>query len=579
MRFWRINLVLFFLTSFGLLLMAKLFLIQVRDYDYWKALAQGQQIFFAETEGERGGIFLENQTDGFKLIPLAINKDWEFVFVSPREILKEGGDFGGVARELGRILKEDENAISEKIEKGEEEERLHVLIKNKLSEEEVNLLKEAKLPGVHLERESVRYYPQEEFASQVIGFLGGDKNGQYGIEGHFNDILQGKTGVRGGEKSAWGYFFQTGSSSIEKGTDLVLTLDYNIQFMAEQLLKEAKESLDIEGGQIIVGDPRDGKILAMADFPSFDPNHYTKESDLAIFKNSSVQKIFEPGSVFKPITMVAGLDTKKITPQTKYIDEGIVKIGGYKILNYGQRTWGERTMSEVLEKSINTGAVFVERQVGHQTFLNYLEKFGFFEPTGITLQGEVYSSNLNFKKGYEINFATASFGQGIEITPLQLFRAFSALANGGKSTKPYIVKKNIKNGEEILTQPEISQNPIASREAIDQLTAMMVNVVEEGYGKAAKVPGYYVAGKTGTAQVPFTSLGIEKSGYSDKTWQTFIGFAPAFNPKFVILVKLDNPKARTAEYSAAPIFGKLARYIIDLQKIPPDRIEEGVEEK
>lgn len=577
---WRANLILIFLVFFGLVLITKLFFIQIKDYKYWKALAQGQQIFFDEIEGERGGIFLENSEDEVKLIPLAINKKWEFVFVSPQEISNKGGDLQEVAKRLSQILKEEENSILEKIKKGEEEESLYVFLKNKLSPEEVDLLKKENLPGVHLGEETVRYYPQEEFASQVIGFLGGGKKGQYGIEGYFDEVLRGSSGIQGGERSAWGYLIGFNNFPIEKGSDLVLTLDYNIQFMAEKLLKEAKENLDIEGGQIIVGDPRDGKILAMADFPIFNPNQYTKESNLAVFKNSSIQNIFEPGSVFKPITMIAGLDTKKITPQTKYIDEGIIKIGGYTIYNYGQRTWGEQTMSEVLEKSINSGAVFVERQIGHQTFLNYLEKFGFFEPTGITLQGEVYSNNVNFKQGYEINFATASFGQGIEITPLQLFRAIAAIANGGRMVKPYIIKKIIKNGEEIMTQPEVSQNPIVSQEAINQLTAMMVNVVEKGYGKRAKVPGYYIAGKTGTAQIPFGALGIDRSGYSDKTWQTFVGFAPAFNPQFVILVKLDNPKARTAEYSAAPIFGQLAKYIINLWQIPPDQsLEEKVEEK
>lgn len=577
---WRANLILIFLVFFGLVLITKLFFIQIKDYKYWKALAQGQQIFFDEIEGERGGIFLENSEDEVKLIPLAINKKWEFVFVSPQEISNKGGDLQEVAKRLSQILKEEENSILEKIKKGEEEESLYVFLKNKLSPEEVDLLKKENLPGVHLGEETVRYYPQEEFASQVIGFLGGGKKGQYGIEGYFDEVLRGSSGIQGGERSAWGYLIGFNNFPIEKGSDLVLTLDYNIQFMAEKLLKEAKENLDIEGGQIIVGDPRDGKILAMADFPIFNPNQYTKESNLAVFKNSSIQNIFEPGSVFKPITMIAGLDTKKITPQTKYIDEGIIKIGGYTIYNYGQRTWGEQTMSEVLEKSINSGAVFVERQIGHQTFLNYLEKFGFFEPTGITLQGEVYSNNVNFKQGYEINFATASFGQGIEITPLQLFRAIAAIANGGRMVKPYIIKKIIKNGEEIITQPEVSQNPIVSQEAINQLTAMMVNVVEKGYGKRAKVPGYYIAGKTGTAQIPFGALGIDRSGYSDKTWQTFVGFAPAFNPQFVILVKLDNPKARTAEYSAAPIFGQLVKYIINLWQIPPDQsLEEKVEEK
>ena len=218
-------------------------------------------------------------------------------------------------------------------------------------------------------------------------------------------------------------------------------------------------------------------------------------------------------------------------------------------------------MTEVLEKSINTGAVFAEKQLGHQKFLDYIEKFGIFEKTGIGLQGEVSSPNKELKQGHEINFATASFGQGIEMTPLQLARAFSAIANGGKLIQPYIVS----NAEKSDNEKEVIEPAAASK-----LTAMLISVIENGFGKAAKIPGYYIAGKTGTAQVSFSALGIAKSGYSDKTRQSFIGFAPAFNPQFLILVKLDDPATKTAEYSATPIFKDLAKYIIDYYKIPPD---------
>jgi cell division protein FtsI/penicillin-binding protein 2 len=220
-------------------------------------------------------------------------------------------------------------------------------------------------------------------------------------------------------------------------------------------------------------------------------------------------------------------------------------------------------MTEVLEKSINTGAVFAQSQLGETLFLKYIEKFGFFEPTGIDLR-ETYSENQELRKGRKINLATASFGQGITITPIQLAEAYGAIANGGKLVKPYLVERIFEDGKEIQTEPEISQ-PIISSKTVHQLTAMLVNVVENGFGKGAKVPGYYIAGKTGTAQV------AEGGVYSpDKSIQTFAGFFPAFNPKFLILVKLDNPKTRTAEYSAVPIFHDLAEYIIYYYQIPPD---------
>jgi len=561
-KFWRVNLILVFFFLLGMIILGRLFFIQIIQHEYWKALAQGQQKFFSQIEGERGKIFLEDSGSENNLIPLAINKEWEFIYISPQETSGDSENISEITKNLSQILGIDEKLI---LAKSQKSDSLFEMIKNKLSQEEVDLLKKTNLPGVYLGTENIRYYPREEFASQVIGFFGGEKTGQYGIEGYYNEILRGTEGFQVGEKSARGYLIKMIHKTVKKGADVILTLDYNIQFMAEKLLREAKENLDFEKGQIIVGDPSTGKIIAMAEFPNFNPNQYAKETDIEIFQNSTIQKIFEPGSVFKPITMAAGLDTQKITPQTKYYDEGAVKIGGYTIRNFAQKAWGEKTMTEVLERSINTGAVFVEKQTGHQTFLKYVEKFGFFEPTEIDLQGEIFSINSNLKKGYEVNFATASFGQGIEMTPIQLFRAFSVIANGGKIIKPYIVEKIIKDEKEIETLPEASNELVISPQTANQLTAMMVNVVEHGYGKEAKIPGYYIAGKTGTAQIP------EAGVYSlEKTIQTFVGFAPAFNPRFLILIKLDNPKTKTAEYSAAPVFRELAKYIIDLWQIPPD---------
>jgi len=213
-------------------------------------------------------------------------------------------------------------------------------------------------------------------------------------------------------------------------------------------------------------------------------------------------------------------------------------------------------MTEVLEKSINTGAVFAKNQIENSTFLNYIQNFGFFEKTGIDLP-EVFSENRELKNGREVNFATASFGQGIAITPIQLLRAYCAIANGGKLITPYLVENFHK---------EENPRKILSQRTISQLTSMLVSVVENGFGKRAKISGYYIAGKTGTALQPK----FGEKGYSEKTWQTFVGFFPAYNPKIVILVKLDNPKVKTAEYSAVPIFHDLADYIIRLYQIPPD---------
>jgi len=210
---------------------------------------------------------------------------------------------------------------------------------------------------------------------------------------------------------------------LKKGENLILTIDYRVQYQAEKLLEKAKENLDIEGGQIIVADPNSGKIIAFANFPNFDPNSYKDfAKNLEVFKNPGTQNLFEPGSVFKPITMAAALEEGKITPQTTYRDPGEIRIDGWVIRNYGNRVYpGEITMTEVLEKSINTGAVFAKNQIENSTFLNYIQNFGFFEKTGIDLP-EIYSENRELRNGREVNFATASFGQGIAITPIQLLK-------------------------------------------------------------------------------------------------------------------------------------------------------------
>ncbi|MGB2762053.1 MAG: penicillin-binding protein 2 [Minisyncoccales bacterium] len=555
MKFWRINVILFLVLLFGAAVIGRLVYIQILDHDFYKALAQGQQKFFAEIEGERGEIYLQDRKGD--LYPLAVNKDWQMVYVSPSEV-KEKEE---VSQKLAEILGLEQELVLEKLN---QEDTFFQMLKNKLSEEEMSQLKELEIKGVYLKEFLGRYYPQELLASQVVGFLGGQGIGQYGLEGYYDSTLRGEEEFQEGGRNAWIDLFLTSRDEPQKGSDIILTIDYHIQSMAEKLLRDTKESLDIESGQIIVIEPFSGKILAMANLPGFNPNYYFQEQE-EDFQNSAIYWLFEPGSIFKAITISAGLDLGKITPQTTYIDEGLVEISDYTIYNYNKMVWGEKTMTEVLEKSINTGAVFVGEQIGYEDFLKYIEKFGIFQPTGIDLQEESFSQNKELKKGYEINYATASYGQGIELTPIQIARAYCAIINGGKLIKPYVVQK-ISNGNKwIENEPEVNETHIISSSTSSNATAMLVSVVEHGYAKTARVPGYYIGGKTGTAQVP------EKGVYSlDKTWQTFIGFAPAFEPKFLILVKLDNPKTKTAEYSAVPVFQELAKYIIDYYEIPPD---------
>jgi len=539
----------------------RLFILQIKNGDYWQAIAKGQQTFIEESVGQRGDFFLEDKNNNKRTLAQNIKKNILYIISNKIE------DKNKTAELLEDILQQPKDEILLEIEKGE-------TFKKEIDDEQAQEFKKNcnNIKGLYVDEIQTRFYPQNSLAASLIGFVNQAGDGQYGIEGYFNKIIKGTEGFTEQQRSPWGYLSlfskNENLNSPKQGSDLVLTLDYNIQFFCEKKLRQAKEQWDIDAGEIIVIEPTTGKIISLATFPSFDPNKYKEETNLEVFRNASTQKLFEPGSVFKAITMAAALEENLITPETTYVDKGFVNLGGPLIYNYEKRVWGEQTMTNVLEKSINTGAVFVQRELGTKLFLKYLEKFGFFEKTGIDLQAEEFSLNNVLRNGYPRDFASASFGQGIDTTSIQLITAFSAIANGGNLMKPYIVQKIIKdNGEEIEIRPEI-QRRVISEETSDKLTSMLVSVVDNIYARRAQVKGYFIAGKTGTAQIA-----LEQGGYSkDRTMHSFIGYLPSDDPKVLILVKLENPKGASASsYSAAPLFSEIARYIVDLWQIPPER--------
>lgn len=407
-----------------------------------------------------------------------------------------------------------------------------------------------------------RYYPEDALAASVAGFLGfQDKNriGQYGIEEYYEPWLSGQVGFKD-------FLSRVGlKNGSSQGSSLILTLDKNIQFFVEAKLKELAEKWQASGGNIIVQDPKTGAILAMAAYPDFDLNNY-RNYPIEVFTNSNIQKLFEPGSSFKTITMAAALDADALTPETKFFDPGEIQIANYTIRNYDLKSHGYQTMTQVLEKSINLGAIFAMRQMGQDKFLEYIERFRFGKKTDIDLAGEASGNIKNLYTRREINFATASFGQGVAMTPLQLTNAYSAVANGGKLMRPYVVEKIIKpNGESVLVRPEVVSEPI-SPETAKTLTSMLVSVIENGSIKKAKVLGYQIAGKTGTAQEP-----NPQGGYSEFLIHNLVGFGPAEDPRWTILVKLDRPKGvETAAVSLADTFGDIARFLINYYGIPPN---------
>lgn len=545
------------------IIFGRLFYIQIINGKFYRSQALGQQAGFEEIKGNRGEVFFENskeshgETGSGEIKSLAINNDTWQIFAIPNKI----PDKEVFADTLSKNIKETKEYILSKLEESDS----YVIIEKGLPADAITPLKKLNLAGLFWEDVTGRYYPQETLASQVIGFMGGAGSGQYGIEGYYEDVLQGKEGIKEVKSGLNLIGSSTGQDNLD-GSDLYLTIDYNIQFQAEALLAQAEKDISIDSGQIIVMKPDTGRILAMANFPAFNPNSYYQEKNLDIFQNVVLQKVYEPGSVFKPFTMAMALNEGAVTPDTTFVDTGSVTIGRDTVYNFNHEKYGKKDMSGILEKSINTGAVFLEKSISHETFLNYLDKFGFNEKTGIDLQGEVYAKNENLKTGSDFGFATASFGQGINMTPIQLVSAFSIFANGGKMVKPYIVEKIVNADGETVTKPEVS-SPVISVKTATEVTKMMINVVERGFGDGARIKGYYLAGKTGTAEVPFKD---KKGYYPDRTIQSFIGFGPALNPQFLILVKLDHPNVPKSALSAVPIFKKLAQFIINYWQIPPD---------
>jgi cell division protein FtsI/penicillin-binding protein 2 len=355
------------------------------------------------------------------------------------------------------------------------------------------------------------------------------------------------------------------------GKDLVLTIDRGVQWIVEEELRSGIAKYGAKGGSIIVLEPQTGAVLGMANWPDYNPNQRSAAAtDFNRFTNVAVSAIYEPGSVFKIVTMAAGLDTGVITPTTVMTDSGYIIVGERSIYNSDRRANGQVNMTEALARSLNVITAQVADQVGRDDFYRYVRRFGFGDRTGIDLADEV--PGLLKTPGSEdwslSELGTNSFGQGLAVTPLQMVNATAAIANGGKLMRPYVVQARL-DGEQVLyAQPEVLTQAIGPETARD-LTEMMVETVDTG-NSAARVPGYRIAGKSGTAQIP-TLAGYLK----DATIVTFVGFAPADAPEFVLLVKLDQPDpaiSTWAAYTAAPVFSQVSRRLFDYLSIAPDEI-------
>ncbi len=561
----RIFLLLVGITLCIFFIIFRMFNLQVVQHSYWSALASDQHKFEQEILPGRGEIFLSNSTG--EPVLAATNLTKSIVYAVPKDITNSGDTAIKLSAALGMPVAE----ILEKISGNGN----YVAIKKQVDDETVKTVKEMKLVGIGIEPQTVRYYPEGNLASHVLGFLGfrgTQRVGQYGIEGNFEQRLAGSNGVMGLESDQAGRWITIASRNFvpaQDGDNIFLTIDNAVQYKAQEVLKKAVEDNLAERGSVIVMNPKTGAIMAMANYPDFDPNEYSKVPDISYYANNALSADYEPGSVFKPITMAAAINEGKVTPDSTYEDTGVVEMDDFKIRNSDGKSNGVQTMTQVLEKSLNTGMVYVEQQMGHKTFRDYVYDFGFGKKTGIELPNEVFGNLDNLEKKGNIFFATASYGQGLTVTPLQMVTAYTALANGGKLMKPYIIDKIVRdNGTEEKTEPEKVRQVIDSKTAA-QVSSMLVNVVENGHGKRAAVPGYYIAGKTGTAQVAYK----DRVGYDPtKNIGSFVGFGPVDNPRFLMLVRIDHPKNVTfAESTAAPAFGEIASFILNYLQVPPSR--------
>lgn len=561
----RITVVFGMFCFFGSVLLWKLYGIQVRDHEHWNELARDQRLSTINMKAERGNIFLHDH-DG--LYPLAVNREYMMAYVVPRLV----DDTALVARQLSQALAVDEEIILRKLS---DQNDPFEIIKRRLNDEEVTRVQDLKLRGVALLGEKYRYYPAGSLASHVVGFTSlGERGGAggYGIEAAFDGELRGaSTHAKEEERDAGGRWISLSSARDdmpEQGDVLTLTLDRVIQHETEKTVQATLEKHTADAVTAIVMEPETGKILAMANAPDFDPNNYAQAENFSIFLNPAVSAEYEPGSIMKPITMAIGIDEKKISSATEYVDTGSVTESGKTIRNSQEKVYGRSTMTQVLEDSINTGMVFVERSIGHQIFADRLKRFGFGEKTGVRLPAEA-SGNLhnlnNMRIG--IQFFTAAYGQGITATPIQMVAAYSALANGGILMRPQIVESiRHANGSVETIRPEEVRR-VLSKETSVVIGQMLRSVVVNGHGKRADVPGYAVVGKTGTAQVART----DGRGYEEgKSIGSFVGYAPREHPRFVVLIKIDNPKdVQWAESSAAPAFGQLMQFLLEYARIEP----------
>lgn len=561
---WRARIIAILALCFAFILVGRLYNVQIMQGDMYREKAESQYIRSANQVFERGNIYFL-QKDGGRY-SAAVVKSGFILAINPRFIKDPQGTWAKI-NSIVKISKEDFLAKAKKDDSYEE-------IQKRIDQETGEALIALKLPGVVVARDKWRVYPGGKTGANVLGFVGYKGNelvGRYGLERFYEDTLKRKS------DTLYVNFFAEVFSNLkdvtqDKGNlegDIVSTIEPNVQLYLEQQLKEFDGiwKPDLVGG--IIMDPNTGEIRALGVYPSFDPNAYGSVKDISRFGNPLVESVYEMGSIIKPITMAAGIDAGAVTAATTYDDKGVLKLDGQTITNFDKKSRGVVDMQTVLSKSLNTGVSFVVGKMGKQKFADYFRSFGFAEPTNIDLPGERKNLIENLKSPRDVEYATASFGQGVALTPISVARALSVLANGGKLIEPHVIKSidyRIGIKKEIKTKV-VRQviKPETSKEITRMLTVVVDTALRDG---KVKLEHYKVAAKTGTAQMSKPTGGY----YEDRYLHSFFGYFPSTNPQYLIFLYTLYPKgANYASETLTPTFMNLTKQMISYYNIPPDR--------
>jgi len=495
---------------------------------------------------------------------LATNLGVESVFVVPQEVR----DRKYTSRVLAATLNQSYNRIYKEVSS----KKKFAWIKRKAPVNEITHLKKSALSGVGFRPEQKRFYPKRELAANIIGFVGTDDLGLAGIEYAYQDKLKGIVYTQTLEQDEEGKNFQPLNNlprSSIGNYDLMLTIDEVMQFTTEHLLKKQVEKYKADSGMAVVMDPNSGEIYAMANIPQFNPNSFNKFTP-SLRKNNAVVSSYEPGSIFKPIVAAAALDQGISQPEEKFFCEnGIYKVGGKKIREASSHKFGMLSMQEIIAKSSNIGAIKIAQKLGKDSFYEYIRKFGFGEKSKIRLPG--VSSGLlgEIKNWTDLSLASISFGHEIAVTPLQMVAALSAIANGGVLMEPHITKAFMQEGKIVKEIKPKKIRRVISEKTSRQMMEILKFAVNDGTGKRAAVEGFDVAGKTGTAQ---KYIAATKSYSKTEYISSFIGYAPAGDPRLVILVMIDNPKGvNWGGVVAAPVFRQIASKSLRYLNVPSSK--------